>query len=390
MSGERILIVEDDEDLVNLLEYNLSRNGYTTMAALNGLDACYLIEEEKPDLILLDIMLPGLSGLEICKIIRSHDNEETSDIPIIMLTALGSPEAKLKGIETGADDYIPKPFVLKEVLLKVDRLIDREKKKRQLDTKVKKLEAGEKQQTDFQNMLFHELKTGLCIIGGYSSRIAEKRVLSPEGYRHYAGVIKECSGSLISLAEEMLILSRLEVGEYPLPLEDVSIKEITQQIISVLSQKMKQKEMSINFKRMGQIPKVRLNPTALKLSLSNLIENAVKYGPEKSSIKVSLLLQGENEVVVEVEDSGPGIPEKDIGKIFNKFYRGENVKDKTKGTGIGLYITRTLIEAMGGSIEVESEDGNGSCFKVLLRNAHEIHKEVSCGKNNDFDRSIRT
>jgi signal transduction histidine kinase len=257
-------------------------------------------------------------------------------------------------------------------LSKVDRLIGRERKKKQLNIKVKKLEAGKKQQTDFQNMLFHELKTELCIIGGYSSRIAEKHVLTPEEYRHYAGVIKKCSISLISLAEEMLLLSRLEAGEYPLPLEDVCVKEITQQVISVISQKMKEKDMSINFRRIGKIPKVRLNPTALKLCLSNLIENAVKYSPENSCIKVSLLLQGENEIIVEVEDSGPGIPEKDIGKIFNKFYRGENVKDKTKGTGLGLYIAATLIEAMGGIIEVESKDGNGSCFKVVLRNLHEI------------------
>jgi signal transduction histidine kinase len=77
--------------------------------------------------------------------------------------------------------------------------------------------------------------------------------------------------------------------------------------------------------------------------------------------------------MVEVEDSGPGIPEKDIDKIFNKFYRGENVKDKTKGTGIGLYIARILIEEMGGMIEVKSKDGNGSCFRVILKNLPENH-----------------
>ena len=132
MSDGKILVVEDDEDLVHMLEYNLSKKGYTTISAVDGLDACHLIEEEKPDLILLDIMLPGLSGLEICKIIRSHDHDNISDIPIIMLTALSSLEAKQKGIEMGADDYIPKPFAVKEVLLKVDRLISKEKKKKQL------------------------------------------------------------------------------------------------------------------------------------------------------------------------------------------------------------------------------------------------------------------
>jgi two-component system, sensor histidine kinase and response regulator len=372
MSDERVLIVEDDEDLVHLLEYNLSKKGFATMAALDGLDACHLIEKEKPDLILLDIMLPGLSGLEICRIIRSHDHEEISDIPIIMLTALGSLEAKLKGIEMGADDYIPKPFSLKEVLIKVERLIGREKKKKQLNSEVKRLEEGEKRQTDFQSMLFHELKNQLVIIGGYSSIITKRQRLAPEKYRHCAGVINECSCFLNSLAEEILLLSRLETGEYPLPLEDICPKELSQQIISVLSQRAKQKEISIYFKRAGKIPIMKLNSTALKLSLSNLIENAIKYSPKNSSIRVSLLSQGENEVFVEVKDNGPGIPEKDMGKIFNKFYRGENVKNTTKGTGIGLYLTKILIEEMGGMIEVESKDGNGSCFRVMLRNLPEI------------------
>lgn len=372
MSDERVLIVEDDEDLVHLLEYNLSKKGFATMAALDGLDACHLIEKEKPDLILLDIMLPGLSGLEICRIIRSHDHEEISDIPIIMLTALGSLEARLKGIEMGADDYIPKPFSLKEVLIKVERLIGREKKKKQLNSEVKRLEEGEKRQTDFQSMLFHELKNQLVIIGGYSSMITKRQGLAPEKYRHCAGVINECSCFLNSLAEEIFLLSRLETGEYPLPLEDICPKELSQQIISVLSQRAKQKEISIYFKRAGKIPIMKLNSTALKLSLSNLIENAVKYSPKKSGIRVSLLSQRENEVFVEVKDNGPGIPEKEMGKIFNKFYRGENVKNTTKGTGIGLYLTKILIEEMGGMIEVESKDGNGSCFRVMLRNLPEI------------------
>ena len=164
MSKGRILVVEDDEDLSHMMVYNLSKRGYHTMTALDGLVACRLIETEKPDLILLDIMLPGMDGWQLCEIIRNHDHEDISETPIIMLTALGSPKEKLKGIEMGADDYIPKPFSVKEVLLKVDRLIEREMKKKLLNAEVKKLGAMETQRTDFQNMLFHELKNQLVII----------------------------------------------------------------------------------------------------------------------------------------------------------------------------------------------------------------------------------
>ena len=367
MSNGRVLVVEDDKDLVHMLDYNLSKRGYHTITALNGLAACQLIEEEKPDLILLDIMLPGLNGWEICGIIRSHEHEQISEIPIIMLTALGSVEDKLKGIEMGADDYISKPFSVKEVLLKVDRLIGREIKKKHLDTEVKKLEAMEAQRTDFQNMLFHELKNQLVIIGGYSKRIAEKHFLTPEKHRHCAEVIRESSHSLNSLTEEVLLLSRVEACEYPLPVEEISIEEAVRHIISVLSKQAGEKGISIHFEQTGNIPEMRLNPTAVKLVLSNLIENAVKYSPERSAITVRIGLKRGMGVTVEVEDRGHGIPEKEREKIFDRFYRGENVKNQTKGTGMGLYIAKTLIESMGGAIRLESKDRHGSCFSVVFK-----------------------
>ena len=377
MSKGRILVVEDDEDLSHMMAYNLSKRGYHTMTALDGLVACRLIETEKPDLILLDIMLPGMDGWQICEVIRNHDHEDISEIPIIMLTALGSPEEKLKGIEMGADDYIPKPFSVKEVLLKVDRLIEREMKKKHLNAEVKKLEAMESQRTDFQNMLFHELKNQLVIIGGYSKRIAEKRFLTPEIKRHCAGAITECSRSLNLLAEEVLLLSRLEAGEYPLPLEEVCLEEILRQIIFVLSNQADEKGIRIHFECTENIPIMRLNPTAVKLALSNLIENAVKYSPEQSDISVRIGLKRKVGVTVEVEDRGPGIPEKEREMIFDRFYRGENVKNQTKGTGLGLYISKSLIESMGGAIRLESTGANGSCFSVVFQQmpVHQIKSQ---------------
>ncbi|MDY6879946.1 MAG: ATP-binding protein [Thermodesulfobacteriota bacterium] len=372
MVEKRVLIVEDDQDLLDMLEYNLTKRGYTTLTALDGLHVSDLIERERPDLVLLDIMLPGPSGFEILRTIRNHDQEDISDIPIIMLTALGSPEAKLKGIELGADDYILKPFSVKEVLLKVDRLVSREQKKRQLSDQLRKIETEERQQADFQNMLFHELKTSLCIIGGYSSRIAEKHGLTREVYQHYGGVIKECSVSLSSLAEDMLLLARLENGEAPLPTEDVCIEETMKKLITALSQKAQEKDIAVHLRTMGDLPILRLNPTALKLSLSNLIENALKYSPNKSSIEISLVSEEADRVMVVVEDNGPGIAQEDIKSIFNKFYRGQNVRSSTKGTGIGLYIAKTLIKAMGGKISVESMEGKGTCFQVSLQSADTV------------------
>jgi len=366
MANGRILIVEDDEDLVSMLEYNLSRKGYVTMSALNGLTACRLVEEERPDLILLDIMLTGMDGWQLCRIVRNHEREDISEIPIIMLTALGSDKEKLKGIEMGADDYIPKPFSVKEVLLKVDRLIAREMKKRHLGAAVEKLKKRESQQSDFENMLFHELRNQLVIIGGYSERIAGNHFMTPEKYRHCAEVIRECFHSLNSITEEMLSLARLEASDYCLPEENISLEETVRQVISILSRLADEKGIRIHFEEAEHLPKLRLNPTAVKVAVSNLLENAIKYSPEGSDIAIRLGLKKGMGATVEVEDRGPGISAGEREKIFEKYYRGETVKTETKGTGLGLYISKTLIESMGGDLRLESNQGSGACFTVVF------------------------
>ena len=368
---EKILIVEDEKDLVQILEYNLNKKGYAAMAALDGLTACRMIEEEKPDLVLLDLMLPDLNGWDICKLIRSHEDEEISETPIIMLTALGSPEDKIRGLELGADDYIPKPFVIKEVLLKVGRMIRKAKKDKQLNIKIKNLESRKNRQIDFQNILFHELKSQLIVISGFSSRMEKKgNGISPDRHQYYAGIIKECSSSLILLAEEMLLLARLETGAYPLPMENICFEETIRQIISIFFEQAKEKDIFIEFKKIGKIPQTRLNSAGLKVSLSSIIENGIKYSSQKTCLKIKLLSQEENMIVIEVRDNGPGIPKKDMDKIFTKFYRGENVKYKTKGTGLGLYTAKTVVEAMGGRITVESTNGKGSCFRIEFKQTH--------------------
>jgi len=366
MTKGKILVVEDDEDLVHMLTYNLSKRGYQTAEALDGMAACQLIEAEKPDLILLDILLPGVDGWQICKIVRNHEQERISEIPIIMLTALGSNEDKLKGIEIGADDYIPKPFSVKEVMCKVDRLIAREMKKRSLNAEIEKLITKENRRTDFQNMLFHELKNQLTIIGGFSKRIAENRSLTPEKYQHCAHVISECSTSLDALTEEVLLLLRIESGDYSLPLETVSIEKIVQQTISGLSKQAAEKGIRIQLESTESIADIPLNTTAMKFALGNLMENAIKYSPKQSAISVRAGFESSKGIVIEIEDRGPGIPEKEREKVFDRFYRGENVKDNTIGMGLGLYISKTLIGLMGGTIEVATGKKSGTRFAVVL------------------------
>lgn len=125
MKREKILIVEDEIDLLNLIDFNLTRKGYRTEAALDGLDAVKKAEELRPDLIVLDLMLPEMDGWMLCRWLKNHAEKEIRNIPVLMLTAKAMPEDRMAGFEVGADDYITKPFNMAEFLLRIERLLKR-------------------------------------------------------------------------------------------------------------------------------------------------------------------------------------------------------------------------------------------------------------------------
>lgn len=121
MKKKRILIVDDEIDLLNLVDFNLTRKGYVTSSSLDGFDALQKVEDFKPDLIVLDLMLPNMDGWGICTLLRHRKK----DVKILMLTAKAMPEDRLRGLETGADDYITKPFSIEELIIRVDKLLEK-------------------------------------------------------------------------------------------------------------------------------------------------------------------------------------------------------------------------------------------------------------------------
>ena len=125
-AGAKVLIVEDEDSLAEILEFNLLRQGFAVALAQDGLDACRRIGQERPDLILLDLLLPLLEGWEVCRMIRSHQDQQISQVPIIMLSALAQEKDKLKGYELGADIYLTKPYSIKEVILQSRQLIEQQ------------------------------------------------------------------------------------------------------------------------------------------------------------------------------------------------------------------------------------------------------------------------
>ncbi|TRO80576.1 hybrid sensor histidine kinase/response regulator [Desulfuromonas acetexigens] len=359
-----VLIVEDEPELAELLDYNLRRHGYRTEIAGDGLSACRRIGAARPDLILLDLMLPDLDGREICAMVRSHPDPETAPTPIIMLTALGTLEDRVRGVEAGADIYLSKPYSVREVLLQTERLIGRRRAQRETEAALGRLERTGNHEEQWRQMLFHELRNQLLVISGYSNRLADKEP-APELAREYAQAIQRGADYLSRLAEEFLLLRRVESDQQDLPAEPVNPLWLVEDVVGLYRPLAAREGQQLALRTLGTPTPFATHPGALRLILSSLLENAVKYGKLGGNIEVELIFAAE-ELRITVVDDGPGIHPEEIERIFEKFYRGTQQSGHSAGHGLGLYSARTLARALGGELHATNRPEGGAEFTLSL------------------------
>lgn len=340
-----VLIVEDEPEVAEVLAYNLGAARLEVRTAADGLTACRRVGERPPDLILLDVLLPDLLGWEICRMIRSHKDPAVAGVPIIMLTALADTGDRLRGLELGADDYLPKPFSVREVVLRVGNLIAKSRALEAADRRLRDLERHRDADRDLQNLLSHELKNKLMVIGGFSKRLAAQDG-QPEPHRRYAETIHRASRYLETLAEQVLLLRRVEDGSLALPVEDFDLEQVIRDAVELHQGSAAEKGIRLRLEAPAPDRTVRGSALALRVGLSNLVENAIRYSPAGTTVAVRSGWDDGN-LYLEVDDEGPGVPKAERDRVFERFYRGTSARGAA-GTGLGLYVVRTLVQAMGG------------------------------------------
>ncbi|MBI5558583.1 MAG: response regulator [Deltaproteobacteria bacterium] len=367
LNPARILIVEDEEDLAELIDFRLKNERYHTQIATTGRQACGMAESFQPDCILLDIMLPEMDGWQVCRFIRDHLDPMLSSTPIIMLTALGDQDAKIKGLELGANSYIAKPYSIKEVLIICAKLITERRKHMQLQNEIFRLQSENRTSFDLQSLLCHELKNHLSFIQGFCSRLRKSTEdILPDNDKKYLGLIDRSASYLLNISEEVLLIRQVETGDFNLRRRPFNLKNSLDEVMRLYEQVAASKRITI-LSRYPAIETVDLNRGAFKLILSSLMENAVKYSSPETEIRCTVDLFGSGrDLVLRVEDQGAGIPLEEQAKVFDKYYRGKKHRESTKGTGIGLYAVKVLSESLQGLVELKSEEGRGSSFTVYL------------------------
>lgn len=359
----KVLIVEDELEILDPLAHSMRKAGFAVLIAEDGLTACRIIGSEKPDLILLDIMLPDLDGWEVCRMLRQHPDPLVAGIPVIMLTALSTPENKYRGLELGADLFLAKPYSIREVILLSGKLVGNRHKTLALQNHLEKITSEDRQNHELHHMLFHELSNQLFILSGFTELLRKNPASERTGACMDA--IYRSSNYLQALAEEVLLIRQVEDGRLSLILEDFPIDILIGEIIEVYNTPARNKNMQLQFLISEKQPMVNLCRLALKIILSTLVDNSLKYGPAGQTITLSCK-PTDDRFVLMVADQGPGIHADEQEMIFEPYYRVTSDAGKPRGRGLGLYGARVLAKAMGGTVTIESRTGAGSCFLIDL------------------------
>lgn len=349
----RIIFAEDNPDMRAYILKLLAQQ-YEVEAYENGEEALQAIRSNLPDLILTDIMMPVMNGLELIKEVRLNKN--TAEIPIVLLSARAGEESTIAGIDSGADDYLVKPFSAKELLARVKQHITMHRVRKETSRLKDKFLAN----------VSHELRSPLSSIIGFVSLINAERAgpISVE-QKEYLGYVLSSSNHLLRLINELLDLAKIESGKMEFKSEIVDLKKVIEEVNGSLKSLIIEKNLTIDVIFTGENFTVMLDPLRLKQVLYNYISNAIKFTPLNGFITVSFK-NYKNTLTIEVKDTGIGIKKENMSRLFLDFQQLNTDESlKAPGTGLGLALTKRIVEAQGGRVEVTSCFGKGSTFSAI-------------------------
>ena len=366
-----VLVVDDEAFNVDYLLQELEDFGVKTIAAANGVEALAQVEEHSPDLVLLDIMMPEMTGYDVCEQLKADPS--TSNIPVIFLSALDATEDKVRAFTVGGVDYITKPFQIEEVLARVETHLSLQGLRRQLqqankdlEQKLDELQARNAELDAFAHTVAHDLKNPLSTVLGFAHLLAQR----PEMFESQDEMAKEAgrilSGakkmndiieSLLLLAgvrKEMVALSPLDMGKI--------VAEVHERLGALINEYQPEIILPPSW------PQADGYAPWIEEVWANYLSNAMKYGGQPPRVELGAEpvngADGKPMVRFWTRDNGPGLSPEDQTKLFTPFTRIHVTR--AKGHGLGLSIVQRIVEKFGGEVGVVSQPGQGSTFYFTL------------------------
>ena len=366
----KVLSIDDDRIILKLLDEFLRSEGYTSLTAKNGEEGLTIFKREKPQVVIVDVLMPDIDGLEVLKEVKGMDPE----VEVIVMTGFGDMDMVIRALREGASDFLQKPIQIDVLKVALKRAEERRAMRRKLreyaqdlerlvEERTRELQEKNEELEQFVYTVSHDLKAPVVSIEGFSSLLMEMYGdRMDDRFRHYLGRVRDNALYMERLIGDLLEFSR--AGRVAKPKEEVNLEEIVRETLEDL--KGKAEEAGGTMETVGKFPKVWGDPEHLRKVFFNLLDNALNYShPERPPEVVIGCEEREEDFLFFVRDNGIGIEPEHIDKVFEMFRRLEDKKG-VQGTGMGLTIAKRIVENHGGRIWAESSPGRGSTFFFTL------------------------
>lgn len=360
----RILIVDDVSANRDVLYAMLAAEGFALLSASSGEEALAIISRAPPDLVLLDVLMPGIDGSQVTTAIKT--DPRTRDIPVIMVTAHDDRAAKMLCLAAGAEDFLTKPVDRAELCMRVRNLLRLGSAIAAADRARVAAEVADRSKTEFMHAMSHELRTPLNAISGYTE-LLQMGLRGPVTAQQTADLdrIMRASRYLLRLVDDVLTMARLE-GARPLLLASVAVNQVLEEVRELCTLQADEKRITFVVTPSKRDVLVIADLQRFQQILLNLVTNAIKFCPERGHITLTC----DHHATVGrmcVADTGLGVRLTDMDRVFEPFVQIDpQLSNPRRGIGLGLSISRELARAMRGDVTLQSTHGAGSTFTLSL------------------------
>ncbi len=365
LRGRKILVIEDDRLNLIILKEILKGEGFEINSADSAEGALELYETFKPDLVLLDVMLPGMDGFTCCR--ELHTRHGAATCPIIFITAKATSEDVVEGFRSGGIDYLPKPFRRRESVARIRTHLHTRLLMEEQQRLVSQLSSANAAKNRLLGMAAHDLRNPLASIKGLAEFLADGTVgpMSADQL-DLVKTIQETSQAMLALLGELLDVATVEAGELKVSAEPTDFGALVSRAVQLNAINAAKKETRILVCSASPSVKIVMDGAKIRQVVDNLLSNAIKYSPPKATVRVKMDVS-EKELRFSVQDEGPGIPPGEKQKLFKEFTTlSVRPTGGEKATGLGLAICRKIIEAHNGTIDAENLPGRGCEFTFTI------------------------